>query len=179
VLTIILRGYFAALAAISFNKGRRDVRRLAGVVRALFGADAAPAVTHPLSLISFTTCCGALMLVPFAVGILDRRDLQVDTLTLADAGLHADLSLDARVVFNRGWALIGPNRAAPFFHLVPVFGSALAILLLGAAQAIIRSLRAGAGRRRDRVARARRGEFRVPGRGAAAALLRRAGPCCA
>ena len=33
--------------------------------------------------------------------------------------------------FNRGIALIGPNRAAPFFHLVPVFGSAMAILLLG------------------------------------------------
>jgi len=28
-------------------------------------------------------------------------------------------------------ALIGPNRAAPFFHLVPVFGSAMAIVLLG------------------------------------------------
>jgi drug/metabolite transporter (DMT)-like permease len=27
--------------------------------------------------------------------------------------------------------LIGPNRAAPFFHLMPVFGSVMAILLLG------------------------------------------------
>jgi drug/metabolite transporter (DMT)-like permease len=33
--------------------------------------------------------------------------------------------------FNRGIALIGPNRSAPFLHLVPVFGSAMAILLLG------------------------------------------------
>ena len=37
----------------------------------------------------------------------------------------------AYLFFNRGLALIGPNRAAPFFHLVPVFGSAMAILLLG------------------------------------------------
>ena len=36
-----------------------------------------------------------------------------------------------RGVFDTGIALIGPNRAAPFFHLVPVFGSAMAILLLG------------------------------------------------
>jgi drug/metabolite transporter (DMT)-like permease len=36
----------------------------------------------------------------------------------------------AYLFFNRGIALIGPNRAAPFFHLVPVFGSAIAILLL-------------------------------------------------
>jgi drug/metabolite transporter (DMT)-like permease len=39
----------------------------------------------------------------------------------------------AYLFFNRGVALIGPNRAAPFFHLVPVFGSAMAILLLGEA----------------------------------------------
>ncbi len=31
----------------------------------------------------------------------------------------------------RSAGMIGPNRAAPFFHLVPVFGSAMAILLLG------------------------------------------------
>ena len=37
----------------------------------------------------------------------------------------------AYLFFNRGIALIGPNRAAPFLHLVPVFGSAMAILLLG------------------------------------------------
>src|SRR5258707_2907392 len=37
----------------------------------------------------------------------------------------------AYLFFNLGIALIGPNRAAPFFHLVPVFGSAMAVLLLG------------------------------------------------
>jgi drug/metabolite transporter (DMT)-like permease len=37
----------------------------------------------------------------------------------------------AYLFFNRGIAMIGPNRAAPFFHLVPVFGSVMAILLLG------------------------------------------------
>ena len=37
----------------------------------------------------------------------------------------------AYLCFNRGVQLIGANRAAPFFHVVPVFGSAMAILLLG------------------------------------------------
>ena len=37
----------------------------------------------------------------------------------------------AYLFFNRGLALIGPNRAAPFLHLMPVFGSAMAITLLG------------------------------------------------
>jgi drug/metabolite transporter (DMT)-like permease len=37
----------------------------------------------------------------------------------------------AYLFFNRGVELIGANRAAPFFHLIPVFGSALAIVFLG------------------------------------------------
>ncbi len=32
---------------------------------------------------------------------------------------------------NRGIELIGANRAAPFIHLMPVFGSILAMLFLG------------------------------------------------
>jgi drug/metabolite transporter (DMT)-like permease len=38
----------------------------------------------------------------------------------------------AYLCFNRGVQLIGANRAAPFFHVVPVFGSAMAIVFLGA-----------------------------------------------
>jgi hypothetical protein len=33
--------------------------------------------------------------------------------------------------YNRSVDLIGANRAAPFFHTVPVFGSAMAIFFLG------------------------------------------------
>ncbi len=40
-------------------------------------------------------------------------------------------SLIAYVFFNRGVELIGANRAGPFFHLIPVFGSAIAIVFLG------------------------------------------------
>jgi drug/metabolite transporter (DMT)-like permease len=37
----------------------------------------------------------------------------------------------AYLCFNRGVQLIGANRAAPFFHVVPVFGSLMAIVFLG------------------------------------------------
>ena len=37
----------------------------------------------------------------------------------------------AYLCFNRGVALIGANRAAPFFHVVPVFGSVMAMVFLG------------------------------------------------
>jgi drug/metabolite transporter (DMT)-like permease len=37
----------------------------------------------------------------------------------------------AYLCYNRGVQLIGANRAAPFFHVVPVFGSVMAIVFLG------------------------------------------------
>src|SRR3569623_398361 len=37
----------------------------------------------------------------------------------------------AYLFYNRGIELIGANRSAPFLHLIPVFGSAMAIGLLG------------------------------------------------
>ena len=37
----------------------------------------------------------------------------------------------AYLCYNRGVHLIGANRAAPFFHVVPVFGSVMAIAFLG------------------------------------------------
>jgi drug/metabolite transporter (DMT)-like permease len=40
-------------------------------------------------------------------------------------------SLLGYLFLNRGIELVGANRAAPFIHLVPVFGSVLAIMLLG------------------------------------------------
>jgi drug/metabolite transporter (DMT)-like permease len=39
-------------------------------------------------------------------------------------------SIVAYLCFNRGVQLIGANRAAPFFHVVPVFGSVMAMVFL-------------------------------------------------
>jgi drug/metabolite transporter (DMT)-like permease len=133
VLVIILRGDFAALANISFNKG--DVMFAASLLS--FGLYSAliprRPKTHQLSLISFTTCCGALLLLPFSIWEFSTgATFKLDLLSLATlAYVLIFPSALAYLFFNRGVALIGPNRAAPFFHLVPVFGSAMAILLLG------------------------------------------------
>jgi drug/metabolite transporter (DMT)-like permease len=133
VLTIILRGNFAALAGIRLNTG--DVM-LAGALLA-FGLYSAlmprrPA-THQLSLIWFTTGCGAALLLPFSIWEASTGfTLKPDLLTLVTVAYVAVFpSTLAYLFFNRGIALIGPNRAAPFFHLMPVFGSVMAILLLG------------------------------------------------
>ena len=133
MLTIILRGDFGALAGIQFNKG--DVM-FAGALLA-FGLYSAlmprRPETHQLSLIAFTIGCGALLLLPFSIWEFQAgARLKFDALTVATLVYVVIFpSTLAYLFFNRGIALIGPNRAAPFFHLVPVFGSAMAILLLG------------------------------------------------
>ena len=89
--------------------------------------------THQLSLIAFTIGCGALLLLPFSIWEYSTgARLKYDALTVATLIYVVIFSSTlAYLFFNRGIALIGPNRAAPFLHLVPVFGSAMAILLLG------------------------------------------------
>src|SRR5664280_1751033 len=128
-----LAGITISLAGIQFNKG--DVM-FAGALLA-FGLYSAlmprRPKTHQLSLIVCTTGCGALLLLPFAVWEYSTGfRLQFDALTAATL-IYVVIfpSTLAYLFFNRGIALIGPNRAAPFFHLVPVFGSAMAIMLLG------------------------------------------------
>jgi len=90
-------------------------------------------VTHQLSLISVTMGGGALLLLPFSIWEFSTGlTLKPDALTLVTLIFVVIVpSALAYLFFNRGIALIGPNRAAPFLHLVPVFGSAMAILLLG------------------------------------------------
>ena len=133
VLTIILRGDLWALAGIRFNIG--DIM-FAGALLS-FGLYSAlmtrRPVMHQLSLISFTMAIGAILLLPLSIweyanGIALKFDL-ITVVTLIYVVVFA--SALAYLFFNRGVALIGPNRAAPFLHLVPVFGSAMAILLLG------------------------------------------------
>jgi len=133
VLTIILRGDFSALAAVQLNKG--DLMFASAVLA--FGLYSAlmprRPVTHQLSLISFTIGCGALLLLPFSIWeYASGFTLKFDALSMATLAYVVIFpSTLAYLFFNRGLALIGPNRAAPFFHLVPVFGSAMAIVLLG------------------------------------------------
>jgi len=133
VLTIILRGDLLALAGIELNRG--DLMVAAALCA--FGIYSAMMpkrpVTHPLSLIVVTTAGGALLLLPlavweFAAGIRPSADW-VTAASLAYVVIFP--SALAYLCFNRGVELIGPNRSAPFLHLIPLFGSVMAIVLLG------------------------------------------------
>ena len=88
---------------------------------------------HALSFVAFTFGAGAACLIPLFIWELFARPLmQIDTanlLTLAYVALFP--STIAYLCFNRGVQLIGANRAAPFFHVVPVFGTVMSIIFLG------------------------------------------------
>src|SRR5215475_6908403 len=104
VLTILLRGDLAALASIAFNRG--DVMFASSLVS--FGLYSAliprRPVIHQLSFISFTTCCGALMLLPTAIWEFSTGAvLKLDTLTVATlAYILVFPSTLAYLFFNRG-----------------------------------------------------------------------------
>jgi len=133
VLTILARGDVEALSAVDFNKG--DL--IFGGALMIFCIYSAlmpyrPRL-HALAFLGFTSGVGALVNVPFAIWEASRgytASLDGETLlTLAYVILFP--SVFAYLCYNRGVELIGANRSAPFYHLIPVFGSVLAIGFLG------------------------------------------------
>ncbi len=133
VLVILLHGDLTALTSIEFNKG--DIIFTAAL--AIFGLYSVLSLKRPqihgLSFVGFTFGCGAVCLVPLWIWeLFTRPAMQLDAANLLSLFYVAVFpSTLAYLCFNRGVQLIGANRAAPFFHVVPVFGSAMAIVFLG------------------------------------------------
>ncbi len=133
VLVILLHGDFTTLKNIEFNKG--DV--IFTVALAIFGLYSVLTLKRPnihgLSFVGFTFGVGAACLIPLLIWELASRPLMQLNATNVLSLLYVAVfpSTLAYLCFNRGVQLIGANRAAPFFHLIPVFGSAMAIFFLG------------------------------------------------
>lgn len=133
VATILTRGEPASILRLGFNAG--DIWVLSAmVVYAFYSAilRLKPAL-HWLSFLAFTIGLGAAMLTPvFLWEISQGRTIGFDPTTLGVLAYVVIFpSTLAYLFFIRGVELIGANRAGPFFHLMPVFGAALAILFLG------------------------------------------------
>src|SRR6267378_2816103 len=133
VLVILLHGDLTTLSNIEFNKG--DLIFLVALI--IFGLYSVltlkrPAI-HGLSFVAFTFGCGAACLIPLWIWeLISRPVMTLDAKNLLSLFYVAVFpSTLAYLCFNRGVQLIGANRAAPFFHVVPVFGSAMAIVFLG------------------------------------------------
>ena len=133
VLVILLHGDVTALTSIDFNKG--DVIFTVAVV--IFGLYSVLTLKRPrihgLSFAGFTFGFGAVFLIPLLIWeLISRPVMRIDTANLLTLFYVAVFpSTLAYLCFNRGVQLIGANRAAPFFHVVPVFGSVMAIVFLG------------------------------------------------
>jgi drug/metabolite transporter (DMT)-like permease len=123
VLIILMHGDLTKLSGIDFNIG--DLIFI--VALAIFGIYSVLSLKRPdihgLSFVAFTFGAGAACLIPLFIWELFARPLmQIDT---------ANLLTLAYLCYNRGVQLIGANRAAPFFHVVPVFGTIMSIVFLG------------------------------------------------
>jgi drug/metabolite transporter (DMT)-like permease len=133
VLVILLHGDLSALSSIQFNKGDL-IFTIALVIFGLYSVLTLkrPAI-HGLSFVTFTFGCGAACLVPLLIWeLLSRPLMALDTANLLTMFYVAVFpSTIAYLCFNRGVQLIGANRAAPFFHVVPVFGAVMSIVFLG------------------------------------------------
>ena len=120
------------LAHLAFNTG--DLWMLAAVVSyAIYTAllRLRPAV-HGLSFAAATFAAGAAMLPLYAAETLGGRPLPLTMTSVLAVGYVAVFaSVLAYLSFNRLVALVGPNTAGLAVHLVPVFGTVLAILVLG------------------------------------------------
>jgi len=132
-VTLVSRGDLGMLASLRFNVG--DLWVFAAVLS--YGAYTAllrkrPQV-HGFSFIVVTFLLGALILLPFTVmEAVQGRPLQVNAVSLASIAYVAVFpSILAYICYNRAVLLLGANRTGLSIHLMPVFGSVLAILFLG------------------------------------------------
>ena len=133
VIVIICHGSLQILLNIAFNRG--DMWFVVALLIYAFYAAMLRVrpLMHPLSFLAFGMGVGALMLVPATVWeYFSGKIFVLDAESFASfAFICIFPSLLGYLFLNRGIELIGANRAAPFIHLVPVFGSVLAIVLLG------------------------------------------------
>jgi drug/metabolite transporter (DMT)-like permease len=133
VLMILLRGDLTALSNIEFNKG--DL--IFTVALVIFGLYSVLSLKRPgihgLSFVAFTFGCGAASLIPLFIWELTARPvMQINVNNLLSLFYVALFpSTLAYLCFNRGVQLIGANRAAAFFHVVPAFGTIMSIVFIG------------------------------------------------
>ena len=134
ILVIMNRGDWSTLRDFSFNPG--DLVILAGMP--VWGVYSVvlrrrPAELDALSLVFVLSVIGALFLAPAYA--LESLLLPSALLSWGAVGavLYVALfaSIAAYLCWNRGVDMIGPNRAGFTQHLIPAFGTALAVVFLG------------------------------------------------
>jgi drug/metabolite transporter (DMT)-like permease len=133
VVTIATQGEPLSLVELRLNRG--DAWVLAAVIAyAIYSVllRRRPTV-HAVSFLGATFLLGTAILLPFYLAeIAGGATARTEPATfLAILYVAVFPSLLAYLFYNRGVELIGANRAGQFVHLMPAFGSLLAVLFLG------------------------------------------------
>ncbi len=134
ILVIMNRGQWATLRDFSFNPG--DLVILLGLP--VWGVYSVLLRRRPpgldgLALVFVLSVLGTAFLAPAYA--LESRFLQAPLLTWSAVGAVLYVAVFASIVayllWNRGVDMVGPNKAGFTQHLIPAFGTVLAMLFLG------------------------------------------------
>ena len=134
VAVLITRGDLTVLVELAFAEG--DLWMIGAMLCwSLYSVlvKRQPKELHPNTLLTALVLFAVVMILPFylwesAVG----RTVPLTMQTAWAVGYVALFaSVLAMLLFNRAVAMIGPNRAGPFAHVVPISGVAIAVTLLG------------------------------------------------
>ncbi len=134
VVLIIAKGHWDFLLAVSFNPGDLLVL-LAALLWALYSANLKnyPPQLHPLAYQAGIVISGLIVIFPcYLIELACGRTTQITVPTIMTIGYVALFaSVLAFIFWNRAVRTVGPNRAGPFIHLMPVFSTLLAVIFLG------------------------------------------------
>lgn len=134
LIVFVSQGSLANILTFRFNRG--DAASLLAVLLYAFYSALLRKrpVIHPLSLLASLFAVGIITLFPaYAYGFTATTISGNVGLLTAAAILYVAIfpSFLSFLFFNRAVELIGPIRVGPYLNLPPVFGTSLAILLLG------------------------------------------------
>lgn len=139
VAFLVSRGEVANLARLSLNRGDLWILAAMGVwgVYSIL-LKKRPVEITPLGLVFVTSVLAVIIIAPFYFWeTLAGQPMRFDMPAIASVGYTAVFaSIVALLSYEAATRLIGPGNTSYFLHLMPVFGSVLAIIFLGEKPAI-------------------------------------------
>lgn len=134
VMLLVSRGQLANLIALQINRGDLWIL-LAALVWAVYsiGLRWRPAGLSSMAFLGFTMIMGVIILSPvYWFNWLDEPPFVTSTanmIAIAYVALFA--SIGAFIFWNQGVRVVGAGTAGQFIHLMPVFGTIMAVVFLG------------------------------------------------
>lgn len=132
-LTLIAHGDPVVLLGLHLNTGDLWMLAAVGIYAAYTTLLRRKPSVHGLSFVVVTFAIGAVELLPFYIWeTVTQRAVEPTTTTFLAIGYVVLFpSILSYLCFNRVVELVGANTAGLSIHLIPVFGSVLAVLFLG------------------------------------------------